>query len=169
MSKAFTTEEAPDEPLVLPSRPPLPLGVPNYVTPRGLAALREERQRLLQGDGAVAASSSDDRARAASAAMLEARLRALDERIVAAVVVDASGQVADQVRFGARVTVRAPGAAERAYEIVGVDEANATLGRIAFVAPLARALLGKRAGEAVTLRLPRGVEELEILDVAYPP
>ena len=54
-----------DEPPLVPSRPPLPAGAPNYVTPRGLAALREERRRLL--DGVVPTQdSADDRARAAS-------------------------------------------------------------------------------------------------------
>ena len=51
--------------------------------------------------------------------------------------------------------------------IVGVDEADATNGRIAFVAPLARALLGKRPGDVVTFRTPRGEEELEVVSVTY--
>ena len=55
----------------------------------------------------------------------------------------------------------------RQIDIVGVDEADATSGRIAFVAPLARALLGKRAGDVVTLRTPRGEEELEVVSVTY--
>jgi transcription elongation factor GreB len=48
---------------------------------------------------------------------------------------------------------------------VGVDEADAASGRVAFVAPLARALLGKRVGDAVTLRTPRGEEELEVVAI----
>ena len=55
----------------------------------------------------------------------------------------------------------------RQIDILGVDEADATSGRIAFVAPLARALLGKRPGDVVSFRTPRGEEELEVLSVRY--
>jgi transcription elongation GreA/GreB family factor len=62
--------------------------------------------------------------------------------------------------------VRASGG-ERHYEIVGVDEANASVGKIAFTAPLARALFGKRVGELATLYTPRGDEELQVLIIEY--
>jgi transcription elongation factor GreB len=51
--------------------------------------------------------------------------------------------------------------------IVGVDEANAAEGRVAFTAPVARAVLGKRVGETATLRTARGEEELEVTAIAY--
>jgi transcription elongation GreA/GreB family factor len=53
------------------------------------------------------------------------------------------------------------------YRIVGVDEADASQGRLAFTAPLARSLLGKGEGDVVTLRTPRGEEELEVLSIGY--
>jgi transcription elongation factor GreB len=71
------------------------------------------------------------------------------------------------VRFGARVTVRAENGEERRYRIVGVDEADVEHGQIAFVAPLARALLGKHAGETAVVRTPRGEEELDVVSVDY--
>jgi transcription elongation factor GreB len=55
----------------------------------------------------------------------------------------------------------------RKYSIVGVDEADAARGKIAFVSPLARALLGRSVGEVVQLRTPRGVETLRIDSVHY--
>jgi transcription elongation factor GreB len=55
----------------------------------------------------------------------------------------------------------------RQLQIVGVDEANPAAGLIAFVAPMARALLGRRAGDVVTLRAPRGPEDLEVLGIDY--
>jgi transcription elongation factor GreB len=58
---------------------------------------------------------------------------------------------------------------EHRYRIVGVDEADASGGAIAFTSPLGRALLGKRCGDTVRLRAPRGEEELEILAVEYEP
>lgn len=59
MSKAFTSEETPDDPIVVPARAPLPPGVPNYVTPRGLALLRAERATLEHEREIVVASTGD--------------------------------------------------------------------------------------------------------------
>jgi transcription elongation factor GreB len=52
-------------------------------------------------------------------------------------------------------------------QIVGVDEAEPSAGLVAFLAPLARALLGRRVGDLVTVRAPGGTEDLEIRAVAY--
>jgi transcription elongation factor GreB len=65
--------------------------------------------------------------------------------------------------------VRSPAGALCTFQLVGVDEANASEGRIAFVAPLARALLGKRTGEAALVRTPQGEEELELVRFEYDP
>jgi transcription elongation GreA/GreB family factor len=67
------------------------------------------------------------------------------------------------------VRVRGAAGGERAYQVVGVDEADPKQGRIAFVAPLARALLGKQVGDWVSFESPSGSEELEILAVDYAP
>ena len=55
----------------------------------------------------------------------------------------------------------------RRYRIVGVDEAEPESGRLAFTAPLARQLMGKRLGDAVLLRTARGEVELEVIGVDY--
>lgn len=73
----------------------------------------------------------------------------------------------DEVRFGARVAVAAADGQVRRLQIVGVDEAEPGAGTIAFVAPLARALLGHRVGDTVTARAPGGVEELTVTAVDY--
>jgi transcription elongation factor GreB len=164
VSKAFTKDDAAGDPLVVPARPPLPAGATNYVTPRGLESLRAELGRLLDERSALDATLADlDRAQVRAA--VSTRIRELEERVASAVVVDPGVSPRDEVRFGARVTVRGETGSERRYEIVGVDEADAAEGRLAFVAPLARALLGKRVGDAVTLRTPRGEEELEVVAI----
>ena len=166
MSKAFTSEETPDPPQLVPRRAPLPAGSPNYVTARGLAALRSELAALQAERTHVDELTEDDeRARALTA--LQARSQELEERITSAELVDTSTHAPDEIRFGAHVTVRGADDVERAYEIVGVDEADAAHGRLAFSAPLARALLGKHVGDAVTLRTPRGEDELEVVSVHY--
>jgi transcription elongation factor GreB len=50
---------------------------------------------------------------------------------------------------------------------VGVDEADAERGWISWVSPIAKALLGKSAGETAVVTLPAGERELEIVDVGY--
>jgi transcription elongation factor GreB len=167
VSKAFTKDDTPDEPPVLRPRAPLPEGVTNYVTARGLQALHDERKRI-DAERAGLDASVDPAERARAVAALAARLAELDERIASATLIDARAQPHDEVRFGAAVRVVSEGTASRTYQIVGVDEADVARGRIAFVAPLARALLGKRVGDAAVVRTPRGDEELEVLAIAYP-
>jgi transcription elongation factor GreB len=156
VSKAFTDEEAAEAPRVVAPRPPLPSGVPNYVTARGLARLHAELAALQ----AERAPEGPDRA------ALVQRLAQLEERIASAVPVPIPAEPPDDVRFGATVEVEGESGARR-IRIVGVDEADAAHGRIAFVSPLARALLGRRVGDVVRLRLPRGDEELAITAIAY--
>lgn len=159
MSKAFKKDDEEDAPVIVPSRAPLPEGVQNYVTERGLKALRSEHARLLE----ELAAHTEPAARAA----LKVRLAELEQRLLSAEVVAVDKLPRDEVRFGARVElVDGSGRAQR-YRIVGVDEANVREGLVAFTAPLARALLGKRVGEAVLVRAPHGEDELEVTEISY--
>lgn len=144
VSKAFTKDDRPDEPVVVRHRPALPDGVPNYVAARGLQALRDQL----------------------AAAELAARRTELEQRIAAAVPAPAPGD-REEIRFGARAILRSPDGQLRQMQIVGVDEADPAAGLVAFVAPLARALLGRRVGDLVTVRTPGGDEEIEVLSVDY--
>jgi transcription elongation factor GreB len=164
VSKAFKGEDASEAPIVVPPRAPLPPGTPNYVTPRGHAALRAEHDQLVRERARAEASVESDERRHALAT-LAARLAALEERLASAQVVPVPAAAPESVRFGATVTVRTEAGAERRYSIVGVDEADAAEGRLAFVAPLARALLGRRAGEVAVVRTPHGEEEWEVVAI----
>jgi transcription elongation factor GreB len=166
MSKAFTKEESVDGPPLIPARAPLPDGVPNYVTPAGLARLQAELRELETERADWEARPLDDTERAHHLAIMAGRLLDLKARLHSAVLVDRP-DVADQVRFGATVTVRTAHDDERRYTIVGLDEADAAQGKLAFVSPMARALLGRRRGEMTSLRTVRGEEELEIVDIGY--
>jgi transcription elongation factor GreB len=168
VSKAFKGEDASEAPLVVPPRAPLPAGVENYVTARGLAALKAEHERLLVERARVETSgTTDDGDRPRTLAALGERMAALEDRLATARLVEPGSQPHGEVRFGATVTVRSENGEERRYRIVGVDEADVGHGQVAFVAPLARALLGKHAGDAAVLRTPRGEEELEVVRVDY--
>jgi transcription elongation factor GreB len=161
MSKAFTDEEAGEDAPIVAPRAPLPAGVPNYVTARGLELLREELGELsFELARANAIASEKQRGRALGA--LTQRRVELERRIATAEVVAPPSESLDRVRFGARVTV-ADANGERSYRIVGVDEADPAQGAIAFTSPLARALLGRAAGDAVRWRTPRGEEELTVV------
>jgi len=73
----------------------------------------------------------------------------------------------DQVFFGATVTVADESGKESTYAIVGIDEADAGRGRIAWISPMARALLKAREGDTVSVQTPDGRREVEIVEVRY--
>jgi transcription elongation factor GreB len=165
VSKAFTDEEAGDAPRVVAPRAPLPAGTPNYVTARGLRLLNEELAALEQERAAIK-SGREGASRALALAALAQRRSQLEARVASAEVAPLPPEPRDRVRFGAYVSV-AGEAGVRRYQIVGVDEADAAFGKLAFVSPLARALLGKRVGDTARLRAPRGEAELEIVAIEY--
>ena len=158
-------EDAEPVPLV-PRRAPLPEGARNYVTPRGLALLRAELERLR---AELAGSERTADVPPGEAVALRTRSAELESRLSSAVLVDPTEGAPGVVRFGARVRVRAADGNERSYRVVGVDEANVGEGRIAFVAPLARALLGKRVGDVAQWKTPRGEDEVEVVAIDFEP
>lgn len=159
MSRAFTREEPWEEPIV-PPRAPLPDGVPNYVTPRGLSLLREEQSRLEAERAGIDSEDDDARKRRV---VLARQLAELAGRIATAEVIDPARQPKDSARFGARVTVRDARGGQRVLQIVGVDESDPDLGRIAFTAPIAKAILGSAVGDTVRFR----DDALSILAIDY--
>jgi transcription elongation factor GreB len=165
VSKAFTTEETGEAPVLVRARAPLPAGLPNYVTERGLQLLNAEAATLKQQRSDLEATGG--RADDPRLVALATRLAELHARIGSAVRVPPPDDPAGEIRFGATVLVRDGAGAQRSYQIVGVDEADAREGRVAFVSPLGRALLGRRAGQVAMVRTPRGEDELEVLAVRY--
>ena len=87
-------------------------------------------------------------------------------RLKAAVVINPATHDLTEVAFGLAVTVADPDGTETTYEIVGEDEADATRHRIAPNSPLARALLGVRAGDVVTWKRPAVILDLEVNRIA---
>jgi transcription elongation factor GreB len=150
MSKAFTDEETPvpegPEPL-----PPRERDLP--ITRGGLARLRAELAELS------AAGPSEVGAR---------RARVLAQ-VLTSVYVQEPSLVDGRVGFGTSVTVEEPDGRRTSYEIVGPDEVEASRGQISAASPVARALLGKRAGDVVVLRRPRGDIEVTVVSVTVAP
>jgi transcription elongation factor GreB len=167
MSRGFVKEDDQEEAPFIPPRAALPDGVANYVTPRGLQRLLAERQELEDARSRVTGS---DMERRRAQAELDGRLALLNERIVTARVVEADTGKLTEVRFGAQVTFehqagRLQGT-RLTFTLVGVDEANVKEGTIAFTAPLARALMGKRKGQVATLQLGTEQQRLKVIAIA---
>ena len=99
---------------------------------------------------------------------IETRVRLLEDKLARAQVIDPSGQSPDQIRFGATVDLEDADSGEcLSYTIVGEDESDAANGRISVGSPVARALLGKAVGDSVTVRVPKGTRELEVLEIRF--
>jgi len=185
MSKAFTREpDSPADDDDLEAASPLPAGARNYMTPGGFARMKAELDRLVARDrpevvATIAwAASNGDRSENGDYIYGKKRLREIDRRIRflirrldAAEVVDPLARrdddAADQVFFGATVTVASARGEERTISIVGVDEIDTARGYVSWVSPIARALLKAREGDTVLLRTPVGVEELDVVAVRY--
>jgi transcription elongation factor GreB len=56
---------------------------------------------------------------------------------------------------------------ERVYQIVGIDETDGKRGRISWISPMGKALLKAKAGDTVTVHMPKGEEDLEIVSIKY--
>lgn len=152
MSRAFVKEDSGAE--ALPERPVSPNR--NLVTRRGLALIEAEVERLRaalagaggQGDRDAVARASRD-------------LRYWTARRASAEPVDPPGESAT-VTVGMAVTLEDEAGRRRVWRIVGEDEADPKAGRIAWISPVARALLGREVGDEVTL--PGGTAAIVAID-----
>ncbi len=138
----------------MPMRAYLPQGVPNYVTKEGLAALKEElknleAERVKAGDNYIMAN------------FIDATMKLLIDRINSAVEVDLSKSKKDTVSFGAWVRYNG-----RVVRIVGVDEADVSKGLISFISPIAKSLMGKKAGDIIELK---GTDRIKLEEVSFEP
>lgn len=155
---------------------------PNYITPAGYRALREEYEALYAGERpklleTIAwAAANGERSENADYQYGRKRLREVDRRInflsrrmKAAKVTDPARQV-DKSRawFGATVTLADENDQERIVTLVGEDETDTSAGRISFHSPIARAVRGAAVGDLRRVTLPGGERELEIVSIDYP-
>ena len=188
MSKAFVRDdgEQDDEGDEPDARPLGAGGQPltrNYMTPAAHRRMKSELLELIDVARPEVvrtvswAASNGDRSENGDYIYGKRRLREIDRRIrfltrrldIAEVVDPASREATDQVFFGATVTYERNGAQRETVAIVGIDETDATRGRISWISPMARALIKAREGDTVTVRTPAGVDEIDILEVRYQP
>ncbi len=99
---------------------------------------------------------------------LEGKIIELEDKVARAQVIDVSRICEEKVVFGALVKLLDLNLDyEVAYQIVGDAESNIKECKISISSPIARALIGKCVGDEVTINVPNGVKEFEILDISY--
>ena len=98
---------------------------------------------------------------------IEGRIRLVEDRLARAQVIEIdAGAAPEDVRFGVTaVLLDTETDEEVSYTLVGEDESDASIGLISISSPIARALLGKRIGDEVTVMVPKGKREFEILEI----
>ncbi|MDP8993967.1 MAG: GreA/GreB family elongation factor [Pseudomonadota bacterium] len=153
MSRAFVREG--DAPSAAPPPPRQVSGEPNLVTPRGAQLIDA---RIAETEAELATSPADEEAARLRRDLEYWTLRRATARLVEP---DPNPRAAG---FGTRVTIRR-GILMSDVRIVGEDEADPARGRIAWTAPLARALEGAVRGEVVELEAGGRLEEVRVLAV----
>jgi transcription elongation factor GreA len=99
---------------------------------------------------------------------IEGRIMELEEIVGAAEVIDPATLSGSNVKFGAHVTlVDEETEKESSYQIVGVHEADIKASRLSISSPLAKALIGKKVGDTVSVPAPGGDRSYEILDIRF--
>lgn len=100
--------------------------------------------------------------------LLGAQIRAIEDKIARAEVIDVSKLSGDRVVFGATVTLVDGDTGERvSYQIVGDHEAEPKNGKISISSPIARSLISKSVGDEVQARTPAGMRRFEILRLDF--
>ncbi|HUG03046.1 MAG TPA: transcription elongation factor GreB [Steroidobacteraceae bacterium] len=151
-----------------------------YATPEGARRLREELDQLWRVErpavtrSVAEAAAQGDRSENAEYTYGKRRLREIDRRVRflrnrldGLVVVSEPSADRTRVFFGAWVTVAEDSGEMRRHRIVGPDEFDREPGYISMDSPLGRALLGKRVGDAVEVRLPAGPVSVAITAIDY--
>lgn len=99
---------------------------------------------------------------------IEGRISELEDKVSRAEVIDIKTLKNDTVKFGATVTLADEDTGDESkYQIVGEYEADIKANRISITAPLARALIGKKTGDSVEVRTPKGAKSYEVLKIEY--
>ena len=152
------------------------------LTVAGAEALKAELQRLKHKDRpAVIQAISEARAQGdlsenaeydaakEKQSFVEGRILDIEGKLSSAQIINTAMLENDgRVVFGVTVDLEETESGDKAcYQIVGEDEADLKLGKISFTSPIARALIGKSAGDVAEVRAPGGTKEYEIVDVRY--
>ena len=181
MSKAFTKEPEGDvDEDAAPDDDEAPARGPRYITRAGYDKLQDELHRLWHDErpkvtaDVQAAAAQGDRSENAEYIYGKKRLREIDRRVRflskrldILTVVQPDREQEGRVFFGAWVTIEDEDEATFSYRIVGSDEIDLAKRHISVDSPVAKALLGKRVGDTVTVQRPKGPVEVSVVAIRY--
>lgn len=146
------------------------------MTPEGKLRLEEELKHLVhherpaiikaieeaRSNGDLSENADYDAAKERQG-FVEARIGDIQSKIANAEVIDISTLKSDKVIFGANIVLEDLETNEEiSYQIVGEDESDVRAGRISVFSPLARAVIGKKKGDIVEFKSPKGEKEYEV-------
>ena len=153
----------------------------NPVTPSGYKRLQEDLKRMkseerpkaiqaiaeARGHGDLSENAEYDAAKEKQG-ILEAKIRELEDNLARAVVIDPATIDSATVTFGAKVNLLdLDNETKVSYQIVGDLESDLKIGRISINSPIGKALIGKSVGDVVEAHTPKGIRELEVLEINY--
>ena len=99
---------------------------------------------------------------------IEGRIRELEHRVATAQIIENAGLNSDKIVFGATVKViDVEKEVSKEYIIVGEDEIDLKNGKISIHSPVAKALIGHKVGDQVTIKAPAGDREFEIQEIRF--
>ena len=168
MSRGFVKEDDQEEVPMVPQRAYLPEGVTNFVTQSGMDQLLTEKQMLENEKSNL--SSSNENEKRIELNYINAKLQLLNNRIAGAKVVNPNDQPKNEIRFGATVALRTDASKNnQTFQIVGVDEADISKGKVSFISPIARLLINKTIGDKVILKQAGMDIVFEVIGISYRP
>jgi transcription elongation factor GreA len=152
------------------------------ITKRGAELLKEELNRLktkerpavinaiseARAQGDLSENAEYDAAKERQS-FIEGRIADLEGKLGAAQIIDPALLDADgRIVFASTVDLEDLESGDKVtYQIVGVDEADLKEAKVSITSPIARALIGKHAGDVVEVQAPSGIREYEVLEVRY--
>ena len=151
------------------------------MTPEGYVRLQEELKRLMReerprvvqaiaearGHGDLSENAEYDAAKERQG-FIEGRINELNDKIARAHVINPAEIEADKIVFGATVTLFDTEAGnEVTYQIVGEHEADIKQSRLSINSPVAKALIGHKVDDEVTIKVPSGLRVYEVIDIRY--
>jgi transcription elongation factor GreA len=152
------------------------------ITKRGAELMKEELHRLktkerpavinaiaeARAQGDLSENAEYDAAKERQS-FIEGRIADLEGKLGAAQIIDPTLLDADgRIVFASTVYLEDLESGDKVnYQIVGIDEADIKVNKVSVTSPIARALIGKSAGDVVEVQAPSGIREYEVLDVRY--
>ncbi len=152
----------------------------NYITRKGFEKLKAEAHQLFHVERpkivetVTWAASNGDRSENADYQYGKKRLREIDKRVRflalrmdKAEIVDPEKLNSSTIVFGATITIENEDGLTKTYQIVGEDEIDTTGHKLSWKSPIAKALLGKKVGDEVLIKRPKGDDYVTVIAIKY--